>query len=129
MGRRLGEEYTGEDFITHPAIQRDSPLQIILKGILPFEDDKGTDASLGQFKSSVGHLFYHQPAERFGSAQKEADRAHPVQDLTDFRLKYDDDDDQDDGPEILENPAGHEEPGPPGEGIKDPQRQKGDQDS
>ena len=77
----------------------------------------------------MGHLLYHQPAEGLGSAQKEADRAHPVQNLADFRLEDDHDNDQDDSPEVLEDPTGDEKAGPAGQGIKNAQGQDGDQDS
>ena len=48
--------------------------------------------------------------------------------LADLRLEDDHDDDQDDGPEVLEDPASDEKAGPAGQGIKDAQGQEGDQD-
>jgi hypothetical protein len=44
-------------------------------------------------------------------------------------LKDNDDDDQDYGPKILENPAGDEEAGPAGHGVKDPEGYEGNEDS
>jgi hypothetical protein len=44
-------------------------------------------------------------------------------------LEDDHDDDQDDGPEVLEDPAGDEKAGPAGQRIKNAQGQEGDQDS
>jgi hypothetical protein len=44
-------------------------------------------------------------------------------------LKNHHDDDQDDRPQILEDPTGEEKPGPAGQGVENAQGQKGNQDS
>jgi hypothetical protein len=49
--------------------------------------------------------------------------------LADLRLKNHHNDDQDDRPQILEDPAGEEETGPAGQGVENAQGQKGNQDS
>jgi hypothetical protein len=129
VGGRLGEKDAGEDFVAHPAVEGNPPFEIILQHILSFENDEGSDASLGQVKSGFGHLFHDNPVKGFWPTQEEAYRAHPVQDLADLRLKNHHNDDQDDRPKILEDPTGEEEPGPAGQGVENAQGQKGNQDS
>jgi hypothetical protein len=115
--------------MAHPPVQGDPAFEIIFQHILSFEDEQGSDASLGQIEGGLGHVLDHHPVKGLGPPQEEPDGTHSVQDLADLRLEDDDDDDQDDGPEVLENPAGDEEPGPAGQGVKDAEGQEGDQDS
>jgi hypothetical protein len=115
--------------MAHPSIQGDPAFEIILQHVLSLEDEEGSDSSLGQIEGGQGHFLHDHPVKGLGPPQEEPEGTHPFQDLADLRLEDDDDDDQDDGPEVLEDPAGDEEPGPAGQGVKDPEGQEGDQDS
>ncbi|MBP1722591.1 MAG: hypothetical protein H6Q44_296 [Deltaproteobacteria bacterium] len=66
--------------------------------ILPFEDDERADPPLGQVERRLGYILHHYPVQGLGSAQKESNGTHPVQDLADLRLKNHHNDDQDDRP-------------------------------
>jgi len=115
--------------IHESSVQGDPAFEIIFQHILSFKNEEGSDASLGQVESGFGHLFHDNPVKGFRPTQEEAHGAHPVQDLADLRLKNHHNDDQDDRPQILENPTGEEKPGPAGQGVENAQGQEGNQDS
>src|SRR3989442_11629561 len=98
-------EQRTQDFPTHQRVNRHPAAQIEIERITLRQHDQRANMLSGQVEDRVGDLRQGFPLQRTAAPPYKIEETQTLQDLTEFWLKHNDEDEPDHGPERLKEPA------------------------
>src|SRR5215475_13897418 len=94
-----------QDFSAHHRVNRNPTAQVEIKRIMLRQHDKRTNMLPGQVENRVSKLRQRFPLQRTTTPPYEIEETQALEDLPQFGLKHDNENEPDDGPERLKEPA------------------------
>ena len=121
-------EDADDQFLAHETVELYAVLHDAGDPGRPGEDQQAADAFLRKLEAGLGDLLQDAAGDGAGLEPENDQGADPLQELPDFGLEHDDDQEKGNTQEILQNLAGEEQPAPIRDAVQDAQDAQADQD-